>query len=104
EGLQAAAHERLANLTVVVDRNALQSDKPTDEIVPLGDLEARFRSFGWHVTTCDGHDPRMLREAFASFGAVADRPQVLVADTIKRKGGSFMEHPVALGDGGATYR
>src|SRR5215510_10763753 len=55
EGLQAAAHEGLSGLTVVVDRNELQSDKPTDEIVALGELEERFRAFGWHVVTCDGH-------------------------------------------------
>jgi transketolase len=104
EGLQAAAHERLCNLTVVVDQNELQSDKPTDEIVPLGDLEERLRIFGWHVATCDGHDPRVLREAFASFRTVGDRPQALVASTIKGRGVSFMEHPVALAEGGGTYR
>jgi transketolase len=104
EGLQAAAQEQLADLTVVVDRNELQSDKPTDEIVSLGELEARFRAFGWHVQTCDGHDTRELREAFASFRDVRDRPQALVAQTIKGKGVSFMEHPVALAEGGGTYR
>ena len=57
EGLQGAAHEGLANLTVVVDRNVLQSDKPTEEIVPLGDLEAQFRAFGWHVR--DVRRPRL---------------------------------------------
>jgi transketolase len=104
EGLQAAAHERLAGLTVVVDRNELQSDKPTDEIVSLGDLEARFQAFGWHVAACDGHDVGQLRAAFASFDEVEDRPQALVARTIKGKGVSFMEHPAALRDGGGTYR
>jgi transketolase len=104
EGLQAAAHERLSNLTVVVDRNVVQSDKPTDEIVPLGDVEERLRVFGWHVARCDGHDVGALREAFSSFRAVEDRPQVLVAETIKGKGVSFMEHPRALADGGGTYR
>jgi len=104
EGLQAAAQERLAGLTVVVDCNALQSDKPTDEIVSLGELEERFRVFGWHVETCDGHDTRALREAFAWFRDVQDRPQALVARTIKGKGVSFMEHPVALVEGGGTYR
>jgi transketolase len=104
EGLQAAAQEQLGNLTVVVDRNELQSDKPTDEIVSLGDLEARFRVFGWHVETCDGHDTRALRESFASFRDIHDRPQALVARTIKGKGVSFMEHPAALQEGGGTYR
>ena len=104
EGLQAAAHERLAALAVVVDRNELQSDKPTDEIVSLGDLEERFRAFGWHVASCDGHDVSELRGAFASFRDVDDRPQALVARTIKGKGVSFMEHPAALAEGGGTYR
>ena len=104
EGLQAAAHERLAGLTVVVDRNELQSDKPTDEVVSLGELEARFRAFGWHVTSCDGHDVDQLRDAFESFRELGDRPQALVARTIKGKGVSFMEHPAALREGGGTYR
>jgi transketolase len=104
EGLQAAAHERLSGLTVVVDRNELQSDKATDEIVSLGELEERFRAFGWHVATCDGHAFAELRNSFASFREVGDRPQVLVARTIKGKGVSFMEHPAALLEGGGTYR
>jgi transketolase len=104
EGLQGAAHERLENLTIVVDRNALQSDKPTNEILSLADLEARLRAFGWHVATCDGHDVSALRAAFASFRDVTDRPQALVADTIKGQGVSFMEHPVALVEGGGIYR
>ena len=104
EGLQAAAHERLAGLTVVVDRNELQSDKPTDEILSLGELEARFRAFGWHVVSCDGHDVGQLRDAFESFRGIGDRPQALVARTIKGKGVSFMEHPAALREGGGTYR
>ena len=104
EGLQAAAQERLSGLTVVVDRNELQSDKRTDEIVSLGELEERFRAFGWRVASCDGHDPAELRGAFASFREETDRPQALVARTIKGKGVSFMEHPVALREGGGTYR
>jgi transketolase len=104
EGLQAAAHERLANLAVVVDRNELQSDKPTDEIVSLGVLEERLRAFGWAVETCDGHEPAALRRVFRSFREIPDRPQALIAQTIKGKGVSFMEHPTALRSGGGTYR
>ena len=104
EGLQAAAHERLAGLTVVVDRNELQSDKPTEEIVALGDLAERFRAFGWHVETCDGHDIVALRAAFRDMSALEDRPQALIARTIKGRGVSFMEHPRALAEGGGTYR
>ena len=104
EGLQAAAYERLSGLTVVVDRNELQSDKPTDEIVSVGELEERFRAFGWHAVSCDGHSFDALRATFAALNEVGDRPQAVVARTIKGKGVSFMEHPAALREGGGTYR
>ena len=104
EALQAAAHEQLGRLWVVIDRNEVQSDKPTEEIVALGDLEAKLRAFGWDVETVDGHEPAALRAAFARFRAGSDAPKALVAETVKGKGVSFMEHPVALADGGGTYR
>src|SRR5881398_452373 len=67
EGLQAAAAHELGKLWVIVDRNELQSDKPTDEILALGDLEAKLRAFGWQVATCDGHDHAELARVFAEF-------------------------------------
>ena len=105
EGLQAAAHERLGGLWVVVDRNELQSDKPTEEILALGSLEAKLVSFGWEVATCDGHDHAALRRVFEELrdGDPA-KPKALVAGTVKGRGVSFMEHPVALAEGGGTYR
>lgn len=102
EGLQAAAHEGLGRLTVVVDRNALQSDKPTEEIMELGNLEAKFAAFGWDVRSCDGHDFSALRDAFR--GGSSRVPRVVLARTIKGRGVSFMEHPRALREGGGTYR
>ncbi len=104
EGLQGAAHDRLAGLTIVVDRNELQSDRPTEEILALGDLEAKLRCFGWHVVSCDGHDIAALRAAFDELRTVSDRPQAIVARTIKGRGVAFMEHPAALRAGGGTYR
>jgi transketolase len=104
EALQAAAAQRTKNLWIVVDRNELQSDKPTEEILALGDLEAKLRSFGWYVDSCDGHDHEALRRVFAEFRSAGDRPKALVANTIKGKGVSFMEHPTALLEGGGTYR
>ncbi len=104
EALQAAAHDALGTLWVVVDRNELQSDKLTEEIVSLGDLEEKLRAFGWDVRTCDGHDHAELREAFASFGEVDERPNALIARTIKGKGVSFMERSAALAEGGGYYR
>jgi transketolase len=105
EALQSAAHQRLGRLWVIVDRNELQSDKTTDEILALGDLEAKLRAFGWHVATCDGHDHAALGAAFASFTEARDDvPKALVANTIKGRGVSFMEHPQALAEGGGLYR
>ena len=104
EALQAAAQEKLGALWVVVDRNELQSDKRTEEIVALGDLEAKLRAFGWDVRSCDGHDHEAIAAAFAGFRAGGDAPKALVARTIKGKGVSFMEHPTALAEGAGTYR
>src|SRR5207237_1099251 len=85
------------------DRNELQSDKPTEEILALGELEAKLRSFGWHVESCDGHDHDALARALGDMqGAPEDMPKVLVARTIKGRGVSFMEHPVALREGGGS--
>ena len=59
---------------MVVDRNELQSDKPTEEILALGGLEAKLEAFGWEVAACDGHDHAALREVFEGSGT-ATRPR-----------------------------
>jgi transketolase len=95
----------VGSLWAIVDRNELQSDRPTDEILSLGDLEAKLRVFGWEVARCDGHDHAALRAVFEGFrDGDPRRPKALVADTVKGRGVSFMEHPRALADGGGTYR
>ncbi len=105
EALQAASHQRVGRLLVVVDRNELQSDRPTEEILAIESLEAKLRAFGCRVVTCDGHDHATLRIAFAKLAEHDDgTPGVLLARTVKGKGVSFMEHPVALAAGGGTYR
>jgi len=105
EAFAAAAHQGVGNLWAIVDRNELQSDRPTEEILALGDLESKLRSFGWHVVTCDGHDHDALALAFGDLRAAPqETPKALIANTIKGRGVSFMEHPVALRDGGGTYR
>jgi transketolase len=104
EALQAAAHEFQGTLWVVVDRNELQSDKLTEEVVALGDLDEKLRAFGWDVRSCDGHDHSALREAFAALREAEDRPNALIARTVKGKGVSFMERSAALAEGGGFYR
>jgi transketolase len=105
EAFASAAHQRVGNLWAIVDRNELQSDRRTEEILALGGLESKLRAFGWHVETCDGHDHDALARAFADMrGAPDDMPKALVARTIKGRGVSFMEHPAALAESGGTYR
>jgi len=105
EAFASAVHQRVGNLWAIVDRNELQSDRPTEEILALGDLEGKLRAFGWHVEVCDGHDHAALARAFAAMRAAReDVPKILVAHTIKGRGVSFMEHPAALREGGRTYR
>jgi transketolase len=105
EAFASSVHQRVGNLWAIVDRNELQSDRPTEEILALGDLDAKLRAFGWHVEECDGHDHAALAAAFAAMRAAPqDVPKILVAHTIKGRGVSFMEHPAALLAGGGTYR
>jgi len=101
EALQNAVQHGLTNLQVIVDHNKLQTDKAVREIIDLGDLEAKFRAFGWHVARCDGHDFGALERVFAEFRKVADRPKVVIADTLKGKGVSFMEPDAS---GGTIYK
>lgn len=104
ESLQSAVNQNLTNITVIVDHNKLQSDKPVREISDLGDVDGKFRAFGWHVERCNGHDFEQLQTVFCNFREITDKPKVLIADTIKGRGVSFMEHPAALKAGGGYYR
>jgi len=100
ESLQPAANERLAEIIVIVDHNKLQSDSAVSAVSDLGAIEQKFRAFGWEVRRADGHNLRAVGDAFSHFAAVTDRPKVLIADTIKGKGVSFME---GLACGDQTY-
>jgi transketolase len=93
ESLPSAAHMRLGEIVAIVDHNKIQSDTWVEQVNALGDLEARFRAFGWHVTRADGHDVAALQRTFRTLDGVEDRPKVVIADTVKGKGVSFMEGP-----------
>jgi len=104
EALQTAHNLGLTNLTVIVDHNKLQSDKEVCEIIDLGHLDQKLSSFGWAVARCDGHDFAALEAAWTQLDQIHDRPRLIIADTIKGRGVSFMEHPAALKAGGGLYR
>lgn len=104
EALQTTVQQKENNIIVVVDHNKLQSDRYIDRIVGLGNLEAKFAAFGWEVARCDGHDYKELERVFHRFDAIVNKPKVVICDTIKGKGVSFMEHPQALQDNNGFYR
>ena len=97
ESLQPVANDELGEITVIVDHNRYQSDSTVAAVSDLGPIEDKFRAFGWEVRRLDGHDLRALSKAFRELGAIGDRPKVIIADTIKGRGVSFMEG-VARGD------
>lgn len=90
EGLMSAAHFKLSNLTVIIDRNHLCYDGTTDDIMTLGDLGAKFKAFGFNTVGCDGHDVKDLLRAFSD--KADDRPNAVIAETVKGHGLSFAEN------------
>jgi transketolase len=93
EALLFAAHFRLDNLIVIVDENRFQAMGSTADVMNLGDLAAKFASFGFDTQSADGHDEAQLDSAITNAKAAADgRPKAIVARTVKGKGVSFMEN------------
>ena len=91
EGLMSAAHYKLSNLTVIIDRNHLAYDGDTEKVMALGDLHGKMESFGCQTLDCNGHNINSLLKAFEQQGK-EDKPTVIIADTIKGKGVSFIEN------------
>lgn len=90
EAAMAAAHFKLDNLTVIVDKNKLQLDGSTDEVLSLGNLNQKFSAFGFSVVEIDGHNFEEILEALEH--KEKDRPVCIIAHTIKGKGVSYMEN------------
>lgn len=88
ESAMSAANYGLNNFYVIVDRNKLQYDGPTTDVMNQYDLGEKFKAFGFDVRIVDGHDPDDLALAL---DGVSDRPVCVIADTVKGKGVSFME-------------
>ena len=93
ESLASAATRGLGEIVVIVDHNKIQSDTWVEQVGDLGDLTAKLSAFGWHVSRCDGHDIDAIDRTFRSLDGITDQPKVVVADTVKGKGVSFMEGP-----------
>jgi len=90
EAAMFAGHRKLGNLTVIVDRNRLQQGARTEETNALEPLADKWRAFGWDVVEVDGHDVIALLKAFDDAAQPRDKPRVLIANTFKGNGVSYM--------------
>lgn len=103
EACMSASKYKVDNLCAILDWNGVQLDGTSDEIMPMGDVKAKFESFGFHCIECDGHDVEALYNAFEEAKTVKGKPTMVLAHTVKGKGVSFMEgknawHGKAIGD------
>lgn len=92
EGVMFAGKYKLHNLIAIVDRNNIQIDGNTEDIMPLEDLRAKWEAFGWHVIEIDGHNMESIIDACSMARAIVEKPSVIIAHTIPGKGVPFMEY------------
>ena len=92
EAIMTAKKYELGNLVAIVDKNGIQNDRFTHEVMDLNPLPEKWKSFGWECFEVDGHDTESLIQVFQSVNFENPIPKVIIADTIKGKGVSFMEN------------
>jgi len=90
ESLMFASAKQLNNIVVIVDHNHMQAYGTTEEILDTGSLQAKFESFGFEGVTVDGHDVEAIENAFSNIDA--NKPAVIICETVKGKGISFIEN------------
>lgn len=92
EAAMFAGANKLYNLTLIIDRNNIQIDGNTEDVMPLENLRDKWESFGWHVIEIDGHNIEAVIDACAMARAVVEKPVAIIAHTIPGKGVDFMEY------------
>lgn len=92
EAAMLAGKYKLGNVIGIIDRNNIQLDGPTEIIMPLEDLRAKWEAFGWHVIEIDGNDIEAVIDACKMAKAIIDKPIAIIAHTIPGKGVDFMEY------------
>ena len=90
EAAMLAGKYHLSNIIAIVDRNNIQIDGPTEQVMPLEDLHAKWAAFGWHVLEIDGNNIQEVIDACATARAIVEKPTVILAHTIPGKGVDFM--------------
>ena len=91
EAAMSASHNKLNKIIAFVDRNGLQIDGSTENVKSVGDVNAKFKAFGWNTLEIDGHDINEIYNAI-QVAKTSDKPTAIIAKTIKGKGVSFMEN------------
>lgn len=86
EAAMFAANNKLSNLTAIIDRNNIQIDGMTEQVMPLESLRAKYESFNWHVLEVDGHNIRAIVDAVDEAKAIVEKPTIIIAHTIPGKG------------------
>jgi len=92
EAVMLAAKYRLDNLVAVCDRNYIQIDGGTEDVMPLGDMAEKYRAFGWHAITVGGHDYAALMAALDEARATKGKPTMIIANTVPGKGVKMFEN------------
>ncbi len=92
EAAMFAAHNKLDNLIAFLDHNGLQIDGKTEEVMNIEPIDEKFKAFGWHVIKIDGHNFEQIFAAIDEAKGIKGRPTMIIANTIKGKGVSFMEN------------
>jgi len=91
EGAMFAGSKKLGNLIAIVDRNKIQIDGCTEDVMTVDSIRARYEAFNWHVAEIDGHDFKDIIDACSEAKQVKSKPSLIIAHTISGKGVSFME-------------
>jgi transketolase len=95
EAAMLAGKYKLSNIIAITDRNNIQIDGPTESVMPLEDLRAKWEAFGWHVLEIDGNNIEAVIDATADAKAIENKPVMIIALTIPGKGVDFMEYDFA---------
>lgn len=91
EAVMLANKYNLTNITAIIDRNNIQIDGPTEDVMPLEDLRAKWEAFGWHVMDINGNNMEAVIDSLTMSRAIVEKPVAIIAHTIPGKGVDFME-------------
>jgi transketolase len=92
EAVMFAGKYRLHNITAIMDRNNIQIDGYTEDVMPLEKLKEKYEAFNWHVLEIDGHNHQQILDACNEAKAIYEKPTLIIAHTIPGKGVDFMEY------------